>query len=131
MSIHVALHHKSRYRYARPISIGPQVVRLRPAVHCRTPIESYSLRVLPEDHFLNWQQDPFGNHLARCVFNEKASQMQVEVDLVASLSAINPFDFFLEPSAEQFPFAYDPEAIGDLKPYLALPRRQALNCMRC
>ncbi|MEO0529409.1 MAG: transglutaminase family protein, partial [Planctomycetota bacterium] len=120
MSIRVALHHRTSYRYDRPISIGPQVIRLRPAPHARTPIESYSLAVGPADHFVNWQQDPFGNYLARCVFNEKATQLEFTVDLTASLSAINPFDFFTEPEAEKFPFVYDGETRGNLKPYFAL-----------
>ena len=120
MSIHVALHHKTRYRYARPITLGAQVIRLRPAPHSRTPVLSYSLDLKPGDHFLNWQQDPFGNYLARGVFNERASELEITVDLVASLSSINPFDFFLEPEAEKFPFTYEPETLDDLKPYFAL-----------
>ncbi|MEM8864597.1 MAG: transglutaminase family protein, partial [Planctomycetota bacterium] len=128
MAIHVALHHSTRYTYPRRIELGPQLIRLRPAPHCRTPIESYSLSVKPAGHFLNWQQDPFGNYLARCVFNEKAEQLRIDVDLVASLSAINPFDFFMEPAAEQFPFTYDAEVLHDLRPYLALaPAGPALH----
>jgi uncharacterized protein (DUF2126 family)/transglutaminase-like putative cysteine protease len=119
MSIQVALRHKTSYRYDRPISLGPQIIRLRPAVHCRTPIKSYSLTVGPADHFLNWQQDPHGNYLARCVFNEKSDQLQVEVDLTANLASVNPFDFFLEPTAETFPFHYAAEEADDLKPYFA------------
>ncbi len=117
MSIHVALHHRTHYQYDRPISLGPQIVRLRPAPHSRTRILSYSLRVLPEKHFINWQQDPQSNYLARLVFQEKAREFLVEVDLVAEMSVLNPFDFFLEPQAEHFPFEYDQELENDLEPF--------------
>ena len=119
MSIHVALNHVTHYRYDRRVTLGPQVVRLRPAPHCRTRILSYSLRVEPAQHFINWMQDPFANHLARLVFPEMTREFKVTVDLVAEMSVLNPFDFFLEPEAENFPFAYTPEAEADLLPYLA------------
>jgi uncharacterized protein (DUF2126 family)/transglutaminase-like putative cysteine protease len=118
LSIRVALHHTSRYTYDRPVSPSPHVVRLRPAPHCRTPIVAYSLRVQPETHFLNWQQDPFGNYEARIVFQKPASELVFEVDLVAELSVVNPFDFFLEKDAEHFPFVYGPALKRDLEPYL-------------
>ena len=119
MSIHVALHHVTRYRYDRRVSLSPQVVRLRPAPHCRTSILSYSLRVEPAQHFINWQQDPFANHQARLGFPEAATEFKVTVDLVVEMAVYNPFDFFLEPAAEQFPFAYEPNLRHDLLPYLA------------
>jgi uncharacterized protein (DUF2126 family)/transglutaminase-like putative cysteine protease len=119
VSIHVALNHVTHYRYDRLVSLSPQVVRLRPAPHCRTPILSYSLRVEPAVHFINWQQDPFANHLARLVFPERTREFKVTVDLVAEMAVYNPFDFFLEPQAENFPFAYAPELKHDLAPYLA------------
>ncbi len=118
MSIHVALNHVTHYKYDRRVSLSPQVVRLRPAPHCRTRILSYSLRVEPALHFINWQQDPFANHLARLVFPEQTREFKVTVDLVAEMSVLNPFDFFLEPEAEKFPFAYAPELKADLAPYL-------------
>jgi uncharacterized protein (DUF2126 family) len=118
MSIHVALNHVTHYTYDRPILLGPQVVRLRPAPHSRTRILSYSMRVLPEQHFINWQQDPQSNYLARLVFPERTTQLRIEVDVVAEMSVLNPFDFFLEPSAEHFPFTYDASLAHELAPYL-------------
>ncbi len=118
MAIRVALTHKTRYRYDRPVTLLPHVVRLRPAPHCRTPILGYSLKVSPEKHFLNWQQDPYGNHQARLVFLEPAQELTVEVDLLAELAVVNPFDFFLEESAEHFPIQYEPALARELAPYL-------------
>jgi uncharacterized protein (DUF2126 family) len=130
VSIHVALHHVTHYKYDRRVSLSPQVVRLRPAPHCRTPILSYSLRVEPEGHFVNWQQDPFSNYLARLVFPEPTTEFKVTVDLVAEMAVYNPFDFFLEPGAQSFPFTYEDGLKEELAPYLvpapATPLMQAL-----
>ncbi|HEY2518092.1 MAG TPA: transglutaminase family protein [Polyangiaceae bacterium] len=118
MAIRVALHHTTRYVYDRPVQLGPHVVRLRPAAHARTPIEAYSLRVSPSEHFLNWQQDPFGNWLARVIFPKPAHELVVEVDLVANLVTVNPFDFFLEETAQEFPVVYHADLKRELLPYL-------------
>jgi uncharacterized protein (DUF2126 family) len=119
MSIHVALNHVTHYRYDRPVNLGPQVVRLRPAPHSRTRILSYSMRVEPEGHFTNWQQDPQSNYLARLVFPDKTTSFRIEIDLVAEMSVLNPFDYFLEPSASKYPFVYEAEVAAELAPYLA------------
>jgi uncharacterized protein (DUF2126 family)/transglutaminase-like putative cysteine protease len=117
MSIHVALHHKTHYKYDRLVNLGPQTVRQRPAPHSRTRILSFSLRVLPEKHFINWMQDPQSNYAARLVFDKPTREFLVEVDLVAEMAVLNPFDFFLEPKAEKFPFAYDPALDHELAPF--------------
>ena len=119
MTIRVGLSHVTTYRYDRDVTLSPHLVRLRPAPHCRTPISAYSLRVAPEAHFVNWQQDPYGNHLARVVFPDATRELRVEVDLVAELTVINPFDFFLDTATEQWPFAYEKELARDLAPFLA------------
>jgi uncharacterized protein (DUF2126 family)/transglutaminase-like putative cysteine protease len=118
MALHVALTHRTEYTYDRLTGLGPQIVRLRPAPHSRTPILSYSLNVTPKDHFINWQQDPFGNYLARLVFPEKTREFRVAVDLVADMATINPFDFFVDEYARDWPFAYEPELKEELTPYL-------------
>ena len=120
MSIHVALNHHTRYRYDRPVDLSPHEIRLRPAPHCRTPILSYSLTVKPAKHFVNWQQDVYGNFIARYVFPEKTREFEMTVDLVADMTVINPFDFFVESYAEKFPFAYAGQLAQDLTPFLAI-----------
>ena len=118
MSILVGLRHSTTYRYDRRIEMGPQIVRLRPAPHCRTPIVSYSLNIRPANHFINWIQDPFSNYMARLVFPEKTAEFTVDVDLVADLTAYNPFDFFVESYADKFPFQYSEALKKQLAPFL-------------
>ncbi len=118
MTIRVALNHRTTYHYDRQTIIHPQIVRLRPAPHCRTPILSYSLKVEPSDHFVNWQQDPNGNFLARYVFQQPTQKLDIQVDLVADMTVINPFDFFIDDSAKSVPFEYDAWLARELKPFL-------------
>ena len=129
MGIRVALHHRTTYHYDRLVTLSPQAVRLRPAPHCRTPVTAYSLKVEPDQHFLNWQQDPHGNFLARLVFPKPTRRFQLAVDLVAELTVVNPFDFFLESDALEYPFRYADWLGEELRPYLrtlpAGPRLQA------
>ncbi|MGR8980275.1 MAG: transglutaminase family protein, partial [Gammaproteobacteria bacterium] len=120
MTIRVAIHHKTIYSFDRLVSLSPHVFRLRPAVHSRTPIKAYSLRIEPKNHFINWQQDPFGNILARVVFPEKSRKLSVEVEVIADMTVINPFDFFVENYAEKYPFNYDQLTCKELQPYLEI-----------
>jgi uncharacterized protein (DUF2126 family)/transglutaminase-like putative cysteine protease len=126
MAIRVAINHRTEYRFDRPISVSPHILRLRPAAHTRTSIEAYSLKVLPKSHFINWQQDPYGNYLARIVYPEPVHAMSFEVDVVAEMVVINPFDFFVENYAEKYPFQYDAQSRRELAPYLEIRERGPL-----
>lgn len=123
MSLKVVLSHKTHYAFDKPINLSPHVIRLRPAPHSRTPIEAYSLNIKPDSHFINWQQDPFGNYLARIVFPEKTTELSIEVEVLAELVSINPFDFFVEESAEKFPFSYSKTLKKELSPYLKISEK--------
>jgi transglutaminase-like putative cysteine protease len=114
MGVQVALNHRTQYRYDKAVFLGPQVIQLRPAPHCRTPILSYSLDVVPARHILKWQLDPHHNYLARILFPERTEEFAVQVDLVAELLPVNPFDFFLEPGVDEFPFQYSEDLAKDL-----------------
>ena len=128
MGIHIGIEHRTTYRFDRAVQINPQVIRLRPAPHCRTPILAYSLRVTPSEHFVNWQQDPFGNFMARLVFPEPAKVLDVTVDLIADLTVINPFDFFVEESAKAFPLVYEPNSRSISSHTCGRPVRSSRGC---
>ncbi|CAM3923907.1 DUF2126 domain-containing protein [Arcobacter cloacae] len=126
MSLKVVISHKTHYKYDKYISLSPHIIRLRPAPHSRTPIEAYSLKIKPDGHFLNWQQDPFGNYLARLVFPEKTKEFCVDVEIIADMITINPFDFFVEDSAKNFPFEYKKDLKKELKPYLKIEEKNKI-----
>jgi len=120
MTIRVAINHNTCYKFDRSVDIAPHIFRLRPAPHSRSPIKSYSFRIYPENHYLNWQQDPFGNYQARIVFPEKAKELRIEVEVVVDMTVINPFDFFIEKYAQQYPFKYETQLAKELVPYLEI-----------
>lgn len=120
MSITASIYHLTHYKYDRPVTLGPQIIRLRPAPHSRTRVISHSLTVSPSAHFVNHQQDPYGNWLARLVFPEPVREFKIEVDLVADMSVYNPFDFFVEDGAKEFPLSYDADIAPDLSIYLRM-----------
>jgi uncharacterized protein (DUF2126 family)/transglutaminase-like putative cysteine protease len=120
MALKIVISHKTKYKYDRPVSLSPHIFRLRPAPHSRTPIEAYSIKIEPKNQFFNWQQDPFGNYLARLVFPEKTTELSIDVEIIADLKTINPFDFFVEEYAEEFPFEYNETVKKELLPYLEI-----------
>jgi transglutaminase-like putative cysteine protease len=120
MTIRVALHHKAHYVFDRPVVAAPHEIRLRPAAHARTPISGYSLKILPAQHFIHWQQDAYGNFVARLTFPEPTREIDITVDLLADMTVINPFDFFVEEWAEHYPFTYPEQMASELAPFLEI-----------
>ena len=120
MPVRLKIKHITEYTYDREVILSPHIIRLRPAPHCRMPIYNYSLDVQPAEHFINWQQDPFGNFQARCVFTAKTKKLSISVDIITDIIEINPFDFFIEEYVVSYPFQYDPVLAGDLVNYLKI-----------
>ena len=117
MSIKASIYHLTHYKYDKPVRLGPQIIRLKPAAHSRTKVLSHSLKVTPENHFVNLQQDPYGNYLARFVFPDPVTEFKIEVDLIADMTVYNPFDFFVEEQATRWPFEYPETLVEDLSIY--------------
>ncbi len=117
MSIKASIYHLTHYKYDRPVMLGPQIIRLKPASHSKTKVLSHSLKVSPSNHFVNLQQDPYGNFLARYVFPEPVTELKIEVDLIADMTVYNPFDFFIEEEGEHWPFEYSADIADDLVIY--------------
>ncbi|PCJ42514.1 MAG: hypothetical protein COA71_03100 [SAR86 cluster bacterium] len=126
MTLKVALKHYTAYRFDKKVTIFPHILRLRPAPHCRLHIESYALNINLKKHVLHWQQDLFSNYLASVFFPEKSHELIIDVDLIVDMTIINPFDFFLEETAETFPFNYDEVLKDGLAPYLKVTEKGAL-----
>ncbi|WP_111708773.1 transglutaminase family protein [Lutibacter citreus] len=126
MALKIVISHKTVYKYDRLVSLSPHIFRLRPAPHSRTPIESYSIKIKPENQFFNWQQDPFGNYMARLIFPDKTKELSIEVEILADLKTINPFDFFVEEAAEEYPFNYTETIKKELSPYLEITEKGKL-----
>lgn len=122
MALKVVISHRTQYKYDKKVSLSPHIIRLRPAPHSRTPIESYSLKIKPMNHFINWQQDPFGNYLARLVFPERTDEFCIDVEIIADMITINPFDFFVEEGAKDYPFEYKKDLKKELAPYFRTRR---------
>jgi transglutaminase-like putative cysteine protease len=118
MAVQVALKHKTIYRYDRPVILGPQIVRLRPAPHCFAKTSAFALDISPDEHSCHWQQDPFGNFVARIIFPQKTEHFSTEVNFIANLETTNPFNFFVEPEAEEFPFTYVASTKEQVRPFL-------------
>lgn len=118
MSIKASIYHLTHYKYDKPVRLGPQIIRLKPAAHSRTKVLSHSLKVTPANHFVNLQQDPYGNYQARYVFPDPVTELKIEVDLVADMTVYNPFDFFVEEEASKWPFEYPADIRDDLKIYM-------------
>ncbi|MQW87518.1 DUF2126 domain-containing protein [Sinorhizobium saheli] len=118
MSIKASIYHLTHYKYDRPVRLSPQIIRLKPAAHSKTKVISHALKVSPENQFVNLQQDPYGNYLARYVFPDPVTELKIEVDLVADMTVYNPFDFFVEEEAEHWPFRYPEDLSEDLKIYM-------------
>jgi len=126
MSIQVAIHHRTEYRFDRAVSLSPHIIRLRPAPHSRTPVHQYALKIEPKQHFLNWQQDPFGNYMARVIFPEKTRELVIDVNLIVDLVKINPFDFYLDDDAKHYPIAYPDQLKKELTPYFEIKEKGSL-----
>ena len=117
----IALRHRLDYRFDRPVRLSTHWLRLCPAPGTRANITAYTLRVGPRTHFLNWLRDPFENHLARLDLPEPVRHFTLDLEILAELQPVNPFDFLTEPYAANHPFDYPEQLARDLAPYLLQP----------
>ena len=88
----IRIQHRTTYRYAEPVRLGPHRVMVRPREGHDLHIESSILTIRPA-HTTHWMRDVNGNSIALVDFTERANELMIYSELVLNHYDSDPLDF--------------------------------------
>jgi transglutaminase-like putative cysteine protease len=113
-----SVHHKTTYRYKRPIRPGPHQLLFRPRDSFDQHLLESGLDVTPEPSEVRWIHDVFGNCVTLVDFNAKCELLEFETFIRLEHTPENAPDFRIEDYARSHPFSYSDDEEPDLAAYI-------------
>ena len=117
----VKIKHLTHYYYDRPITLGPQSIRLNPSRYYPIEINDFSIDINPKPVSLEWFNDIYNNSIASAVFSQSTMELHINVSLSAKLRPLNIINFELPYIYQKYPFFYPSNERKEILTFLGNP----------
>lgn len=114
----LTIHHKTVYRYDRPVAFGEHRIMLRPRDGHDQRVLSSDLEISPKPVSLRWIHDVFGNSVAIATFDERAEELSFVSTATVEHNPAEEFALTPDDAAYFYPFLYHSEEFPDLEQFI-------------